>query len=100
MTPSTNSNPHQPGKSWVVINDDDGSFNITLHLGFGKKKLDNYQFTTIVVGLIALLVVTAISCGMNNLCKRRDSEEDQETSSLGNSAMVYNGLNKEERCGL
>ena len=40
-TPTTASNPHQPGKSWVVVNDDDGTFNITLPLGFGKKRMDN-----------------------------------------------------------
>ena len=40
-TPSTDSNPHQPGKSWVVVNDDDGTFNITLPLGFGKKVMEN-----------------------------------------------------------
>ena len=54
----------------------------------------------IVAGLIALLVVTAISCGMKNLCKRRDTQEGEESSSLGNSAMMSNGLNKEERCVL
>ena len=40
-TPTTASNPHQPGKSWVVVEDNDGSFNITLPLGFGKKKMAN-----------------------------------------------------------
>ena len=58
------------------------------------------EFTPIMAGLIALLVVTAISCGMKNLCKRRDTQEDEETSYMGNSAMMYNGLNKEERCVL
>ena len=43
-TPTEDSNPHQPGKSWVVVNDDDGSFNITLPLGFGKKILYNISF--------------------------------------------------------
>ena len=46
------------------------------------------EFTPIMAGLIALLVVTAISCGMNNFCKRRDSEEDQETSSLGYGTLI------------
>ena len=35
-TPSTTSNPHQPGKTWVVLSDGDGSINITLIMGFGK----------------------------------------------------------------
>ena len=34
--PATTTNPHQPGKSWVVLNDGDGTINITLPLGFGK----------------------------------------------------------------
>ena len=57
-----------------------------------------FHLTLVVAGLIALLVVTAISCGMKNLCKRRDTTQDEETSSLGNSATVSNSLNKDERC--
>ena len=26
----------QPGKTWTVLNEDDGAFNITLPLGFGR----------------------------------------------------------------
>ena len=35
-TPVTNTNSYQPGKSWVVLDDQDGSVNITVPLGFGK----------------------------------------------------------------
>ena len=35
--PATTTNPHQPGKSWVVLDDGDGTINITLPLGFGKQ---------------------------------------------------------------
>ena len=52
----------------------------------------------IVSGLIALLVVTAISCGMKNLCKRRDTHQDEESSSLGNGAAVSNNSKEDERC--
>ena len=38
--PSTTSNPHQPGKSWVVLDDGDGTINIILPRGFGKDILD------------------------------------------------------------
>ena len=36
--PATTPNPHQPGKRWVVLDDGDGTINITLPLGFGKQK--------------------------------------------------------------
>ena len=36
--PVPTSNPHQPGKSWVVLDDGDGSINITLPLGFGEQQ--------------------------------------------------------------
>ena len=39
-TPVTTYNPHQPGKSWVVLNDGDGTVNITLCMGFGKESND------------------------------------------------------------
>ena len=48
-------------------------------------------------GLIALLVLTAMGCGMQNLCRRRNSEEDEETSSLGYSVAVSNSMFREER---
>ena len=35
--PVPTSNPDQPGKSWVVLDDGDGTINITLPLGFGKQ---------------------------------------------------------------
>ena len=49
------------------------------------------------LGLIAMLVVTAISCGMKNLCKRREEEAEGETDYMGNGAGVQNGLAREER---
>ena len=48
-------------------------------------------------GVIALLVITAMGCGMQNLCRRRDSEDDDETSSLGYSVAVSNSMFREER---
>ena len=36
-TTATPAKPHQPGKSWVVLGDGDGTVNITLPLGFGKE---------------------------------------------------------------
>ena len=27
---------HQPGKTWVVLEDEDGAFNLTVILGFGE----------------------------------------------------------------
>ena len=45
-----------------------------------------------------MLVVTAISCGMKNLCKRREEEEEgEETDYMGNAVGVPNGLAREER---
>ena len=29
--------PFQPGKTWVVLDEGDGTFNFTLPLGFGKE---------------------------------------------------------------
>ena len=49
--------------------------------------------------MIALLVLTAMGCGMQNLCRRRRSEEDEETSSLGYSVAVSNSMFREERWG-
>ena len=51
----------------------------------------------LVPGLIALLVVTAMGCGMKNLCRRREYEEEDDTSSLGYSVAVSNTLLREER---
>ena len=34
--PVTTTNSYQPDKSWVVLDDQDGSVNITVPLGFGK----------------------------------------------------------------
>ena len=48
-------------------------------------------------GLIALLVVTAMGCGMKNLCRRREYEEEDDNSSLGYSVAVSNTLLREER---
>ena len=47
--------------------------------------------------MIALLVITAMGCGMQNLCRRRDSDEDDETSSVGYSVAVSNSMFREER---
>ena len=48
--------------------------------------------------MIALLVVTAMGCGMQNLCRRRVKEEEEDTSSsLGYSVPVSNSLVREER---
>ena len=38
-----------------------------------------------------------MGCGMQNLCRRRNSEEDEETSSLGYSVAVSNSMFREER---
>ena len=51
----------------------------------------------IFLGLIALLVVTAMGCGMKNLCRRREYEEEDDTSSIGYSVAVSNTLLREER---
>ena len=50
-----------------------------------------------VSGMIALLVITAMGCGMKNLCKRRNSEDDDDTSSIGYSVPVSTSLFREER---
>ena len=47
--------------------------------------------------MIALLVITAMGCGMKNLCKRRNSGDDDDTSSIGYSVPVSNSLFREER---
>ena len=48
-------------------------------------------------GMIALLVITAMGCGMQNLCRSRNREEEEETSSLGYSVAVSNSMFREER---
>ena len=48
--PVPTSNPHQLGKSWVVLDDGDGSINITLPLGFGKQK----SITSVLGGILTL----------------------------------------------
>ena len=45
--------------------------------------------------MIALLVLTAMGCGMRNLCKR--SNDDEDNSSLGYSVAVSNSLFREDR---
>ena len=60
--PTRTSNPPQPGKSWVVLDDGDGTINITLPLGFGK---DNKQiFTFVFIQIISqyLILSLSISC--------------------------------------
>ena len=46
-------------------------------------------------GFIALLVLTAMGCGMQNMCRRRN-ETDDDDSSVGYSVAVSNSLLKEE----
>ena len=41
-------------------------------------------------------MITAMGCGMQNLCRRRSSE-DEETASVGYSVAVKNSLFREER---
>ena len=48
-------------------------------------------------GVIALLVITAMGCGLQNLCRKRESDGDDETSSVGYSAVVSNSMFREER---
>ena len=47
-------------------------------------------------GFIALLVLTAMGCGMQNMCRRRGDAEEDDDSSLGYSVAVSNSLLKEE----
>jgi hypothetical protein len=47
-------------------------------------------------GMMALLVITAMGCGMQNLCRRRNTE-DEETASVGYSVAMTNSLFREER---
>ena len=47
--------------------------------------------------MMALLVITAMGCGMKNLCKRRNSEDDDDTSSIGYSVAVSNTLFRKAR---
>ena len=42
VSPGPFTTPHQPGKSWVVLDQDDGTLNITLPLGFGKVAIPFY----------------------------------------------------------
>ena len=44
-----------------------------------------------------MLVVTAISSGMKNLCKRREEEAEGDTDYMGNAVGMPNGLAREER---
>ena len=49
---------------------------------------------------MAVLVLTAISCGMKNLCRRREVEEELEEgdgSSTGNDTAVSGSVAREER---
>ena len=39
------SQAEQPGKTWVVCEDEDGAFNITIVLGFGKLNPINHRIT-------------------------------------------------------
>ena len=61
----------------------------------------NLEFILILMldfsGMMALLVITAMGCGMKNLCKRRNSEDDDDTSSIGYSVPVSTSLFREER---
>ena len=41
----------QPGKTWTVLNEDDGAFNITLPLGFGKMSKPVVQSNSVVQDL-------------------------------------------------
>ena len=61
-----------------------------------KSILVQLQINLFFVGMIALLVVTAMGCGMRNLCRRRSSD-DEETSSLGYSVAVSNSMFREDR---
>ena len=54
----------------------------------------NYNYNA---GFIALLVLTAMGCGMQNLCRRRGSrDDDDDNSSFGYSVAISNTLLKEE----
>jgi len=55
------SHAEQPGKTWVVCEDEDGAFNITIVLGFG---------------VIFLLVAFAILCGLKGACRRRRNQDE------------------------
>ena len=47
--------------------------------------------------MIAVLVVTAMGCGMQNLCRRRVEEEEDTSSSVGYSVPMSNSLVRKER---
>ena len=42
-----------------------------------------------------MLVLTAMGCGMRNLCRRRRGEDEDDTSSFGYSVAISNNLLKE-----
>ena len=50
-------------------------------------------------GFIALLVFTAMGCGLQNICRRRGEADSDDDSSLGYSVAVSNSLQKEEGSG-
>ena len=45
-------------------------------------------------GFIALLVFTAMGCGLQNICRRRGEADSDDDSSLGYSVAVSNSLQK------
>ena len=51
---------HQPGKTWVVCQDEDGSLNITVVLGFGKNKSNTNILSQII------LIFLRLSIGFSN----------------------------------
>ena len=50
-------------------------------------------------GFIALLVLTAMGCGMRNLCRRRGRDEDEVSSAELSLAASSHGLVKEDCAG-
>ena len=70
--------------TWVVLNEEEGSINVTLPLGFGIKYHIVFKSQhAISSGFIALLVFTAMGCGLRTSCRRRP--EETVTASAGNS---------------
>ena len=54
------------------------------------------MYNSIYSGFIAMLVLTAMSCGLRNLCRRRSRDDEDDTSSFGYSVAVTNTLLKED----
>jgi len=63
-----------PGKTWTVLEDDDGGYNVTLPLGFG---------------FISLLVLTAIGCGVQSFCRKNGSDDDIYSLGYGGTSSSY-----------